>query len=510
MKKFLSIMVSAVMLVTMLSIGAAVSAKTSVSATKIRLSNVSKGVKITWNKAKGAKKYVLKRKLSGAKKYSVIKKFKNAKAKSYTDTKAKVGKKYTYVLTAVNGGASAASESKSIIRLKAPTKIKVKAVSNDDYESYFKVTWNKSKGAKGYKVYRSVYDGKKYGKYKLVGTEKNTSYEDEDYIYSSTAGKYVKYKIAAYSGSSLSAMSAASSKSAMLDDILPDCGMNNDYTGIKISWSGSTGATGYELYRSVDNNKNYKLIKKSTKFQSEKDEILVNKYYYEDKDVSYGKTYYYYVKAYNKYTDSKGKIKDFEESFLCREYDLLLETGEDNASTVLSCLINLAESMNYGYKTSVTSDDENIVKVQTDTDNDGVKTLKLIGVNEGYTFINFISSYEDYPEISNTARIRIKVQKDPVYALELKAGESSNPSAAFKDISDTDEIGQFLLYLDNSVQIEATSEDESIVKIEGEGSDLKLTGVSAGVAKVRLKMSFKLGNTNVDILDYTFKALVTE
>ena len=123
MRKSFSIFLSSLIIISIISAGTTAFAKESVSAAKIKLANTSKGVQITWNKAKGAKRYELLRKASGAKKYSVLKSL-NAKAKSFIDKKVKAGKKYSYALKAINGGASASSESKSIMRLTAPKNIK--------------------------------------------------------------------------------------------------------------------------------------------------------------------------------------------------------------------------------------------------------------------------------------------------------------------------------------------------------------------------------------------------
>ncbi|MBR2108438.1 MAG: hypothetical protein IJ932_00605 [Ruminococcus sp.] len=506
MKKLISIILSAFMVISMFSFGAVASAKTSVSATKITLSNVSKGVKITWKKAKGAKKYELRRKLSGAKKYTVVKKFSNAKAKSFTDKKVKAGKKYTYVLKAINGGVSATSPSKTIVRLKAPTKLKVKAVS-DDFESYFKITWSKVKGAKGYKVYRSDYNGKKFGKYKYICSESSNSCEEWYYSESSAAGKYCKYKIMAYNGSSKSAMSAASSKIAMIDNVwLMELEMNDDYSGIRVSWDEVKGATGYEIYRTGGKNTLFSMIKKSSAFSYTKDEYGDIEYYYEDKDVSFGSTYTYYVVAYSKYARSSAKSEDCIDSIFCREYDLLLETGEDNANTFLSGFINLNESITEA-ACKVTSDDESIIKVETDTDTSGNKTLKLIGVKPGDTTVRLVYeySYGSETETLEYLKFRIRVQDEPVYGARLKVGETANLSASFTDLFGAD-LGESLKLTADTLQITTTSEDEDVVKADGS----TLTGVSAGETKVRMVINIKQGIVNATIMDFTFKVLVTE
>ncbi len=123
---------------------------------------VSSGVKATWKKAKGAKKYNVYR---GTKKVATV------KGTSYTDKKAKTsGTKYTYKVKAVNGkSTSVFSNKKSTVYLAAP-KVKVSVTGNTAT-----VSWNKVKGAASYNFYTQKFFGSKSKATVVKGT--STKYD---------------------------------------------------------------------------------------------------------------------------------------------------------------------------------------------------------------------------------------------------------------------------------------------------------------------------------------------
>ncbi len=159
-----------------------------------KISNTSSGVKITWGKVSGADSYEVYRKVKGGS-YSKI----GTTSKTYfTDKKAKSGKKYYYVVKAVNeAGKSASSSSKSILYLADPTLKTAKST-----KSGVSLKWTKTTGAQGYVIYRKTGSGS----YKKLKTEKgvsNLSYVDK----SAKKGKKYTYKVKAYYSKTYSAYS---------------------------------------------------------------------------------------------------------------------------------------------------------------------------------------------------------------------------------------------------------------------------------------------------------------
>lgn len=157
--------------------------------------NTTSGVKLTWSKVTGAKKYYVYRKTTNGE----WKKLATVTSTSYTDKSAKSGTSYQYRVRAISGdNKSAYGVSISKRFLSAPKLAKISAS-----KSGVKTEWNKVKGAKGYYVYRKSGSGD----WKKVGTVSDgskLSYRDK----SAKKGVTYKYSVIAYNGKTTSARSA--------------------------------------------------------------------------------------------------------------------------------------------------------------------------------------------------------------------------------------------------------------------------------------------------------------
>ncbi len=158
------------------------------------ISNTEYGVKITWGKVKGADKYYVYRKTSSGS-YSRI----GSTTKTYyTDKTAKSGKKYYYIVKAVNeAGGSVSSSSKSIYHL-ADTTLKTPSSTKRGVV----LKWSKVTGAEGYMVYRKTGTGS-YSKIATVKGNSKVTYTDK----SAKKGKKYTYKVKAYKSKTYSAYS---------------------------------------------------------------------------------------------------------------------------------------------------------------------------------------------------------------------------------------------------------------------------------------------------------------
>lgn len=164
------------------------------------ISNTTSGVKITWGKVSGADKYYVYRKTGSNGKYSKIATVKGNSKVTYTDKKAKSGKKYYYYVKAVNeAGSSDASKSKSILYLADTTLSTPKSTKNG-----VTLKWKKVTGAEGYVVYRKTGSGK-YEKIATVKGNSKVTYTDKK----AKKGKTYTYKIKAYKSKTTSAYSNA-------------------------------------------------------------------------------------------------------------------------------------------------------------------------------------------------------------------------------------------------------------------------------------------------------------
>lgn len=129
-----------------------------------KVENKATGVKLTWKKVSDATGYVVYRKNSGSKSWKKIKTVRGASKTTYTDStvKSKHGTVYSYRIESyksVNGQtAKAVSKEKKILRLTAPTKLKI---ANQKGRK-LSVTWKKQKKISGYQIQYST--GKTFAK----------------------------------------------------------------------------------------------------------------------------------------------------------------------------------------------------------------------------------------------------------------------------------------------------------------------------------------------------------
>lgn len=159
---------------------------------------------------------------------------------------------------------------KQAVKLKAPGKVKV----SPSYDR-IKLSWSKSKNAKGYEVYRAT---RKKGSYKRVKTTKASSWTDKKV----TAGKTYYYKVRAYSESRGKKQYSAYTKvqKTIARPSAPSLKLKASKSGIRAKWSKVRGATKYPLYRANAKNKKYRRCKEGRKTN------------YTDRKVRKGKTYY--------------------------------------------------------------------------------------------------------------------------------------------------------------------------------------------------------------------------
>ena len=224
-------------------------------------------IKLTWTKASDVTGYYVYRSTDG-KKYSKIKTLK-AYTTAYTNTSLTAGKKYYYSIASYKNtstGAVAIGPKSSAINITTTSSSSVPAPSNLKVAEYsnsaIKLTWTKAPDVTGYYVYRST-DGKKYSKIKTLKAY-TTAYTNT----SLTAGKKYYYSIASYKNTSTgvaigpksSAVNALTISSSKLSYPSGFAVKEVATDAIKLVWNKSSNASGYYIYRSIDN-KNFSKIK---------------------------------------------------------------------------------------------------------------------------------------------------------------------------------------------------------------------------------------------------------
>ena len=262
--------------------------KTSVGVPEITsVENGADGVVVKWSTVKGADKYYLYRKTDKTswKKIKTTKKL-----KTYTDTTAKNGTKYTYMVKAVDGKkVSQYYAGEKITCLGAP---KLSSVKN--YTSSVKINWKKVSSADGYYVYRKGETGSWKQIAKVKGGSK-VSYTDKTVSCSET----YNYTVRAYDGKVKGCFNNSGIKTIFLKNPAGLTAENSEL-GIVLNFNKVDAAQSYDIYR------------KTLEGEWEKISSVVgaDATSFIDLDVADGETYIYSIKAlsgeYSSYFNKNG------------------------------------------------------------------------------------------------------------------------------------------------------------------------------------------------------------
>ncbi len=201
-----------------------------------------------------------------------------------TDTTVKEGKTYYYFVAAYDsntGRLSAYSAAKSVnvqAAIAAPT---ISSITTDG--STVSLKWNAVTSATSYRVFRADSANGQKTKIKTVGTLYCTDTTVKE-------GKTYYYFVAAYDSNTgrLSAYSAVKSIRVQLTLATPVItSATSNGTNVSIKWNAVTGATSYRIFRADSKTGTKKLLK------------TVGTLSCTDTTATAGKTYYYFVAAYN-------------------------------------------------------------------------------------------------------------------------------------------------------------------------------------------------------------------
>ncbi|GEM_PF-1625312 len=201
--------------------------------------NTADGVKISWNKVKGASEYYVYRK-GGDGKYTRLGKS-SGNTLNYTDKTAESGSTYTYTVRAVSGNSIGTYKSTSTIYCLAYPVIS--SVSN--VQNGIHISWNKVKGASEYYLYRKGSDGV-YSRLASV-SESTLSYTDKKAV---NGEKYV-YTLRAVNKNTISAYHSLKGIVCLSVPVLDKAASKQD--GMHISWKSVKGADAYYIYRKTGN-----------------------------------------------------------------------------------------------------------------------------------------------------------------------------------------------------------------------------------------------------------------
>lgn len=217
-------------------------------------------INVKWQEVKGATGYKVYRKKAGEKDFTALG---VVKGTTYKDDSAQVGQEYYYTVRAYVGETSnlGSFDKNGIKGVALPKKPKLKTAESVDFNA-IKVTWKKVDGASGYYVYRKA-DGEKYFK-QIAEVNGNKTFTSTDL--SATTGVKYQYTVRAYrnrNGKPYAGLYDSKGVTATACTKAPTIksGVSTVSDKLKLTWSKVNGATGYNVYRKLENDKSYKLIK---------------------------------------------------------------------------------------------------------------------------------------------------------------------------------------------------------------------------------------------------------
>ena len=250
----------------------------------VSFSNVSTGIKVSWSKVASVDGYRVYRSTYTNGNWSKWKNMGTAASTktSWVDGSVKSGQKYKYTVRAVNGSyLSSYVNPSGLLYLAEPL------VGTKNGSGNIAVSWTKSEGAKGYRIYRSEYTNGKWSSWKNLGTLKSnkTSWVDK----SIKSGVSYKYTVRAVNEKTLSSYTKTYNYYSLAQ---PKAKAANALKGVNVSWSTVSGARSYNIYRSEYKNGKWSSWSKISNVNAAKTSWV-------DSKATSGKTYKYTVRAVN-------------------------------------------------------------------------------------------------------------------------------------------------------------------------------------------------------------------
>jgi Zn-dependent protease with chaperone function/fibronectin type 3 domain-containing protein len=217
-------------------------------------------VRVTWTASTGATSYKIYRATSQGANYTYIGQISTNFYEDYVND----DNVYWYKVRAINsyGGSGYSNADSGYMgngtqtqRLSPPGNV---AASDGEYTDVVSITWTASSGATNYKVYRATSEN---GSYSYIGQSSSSPYDDYD---SDTYTFW--YKVKASNSSGDSEYSSADSGYKSTGPQLPEIPLNlsaSDGTYpdmVRVTWTASTGATSYKVYRATSKTGTYTLL----------------------------------------------------------------------------------------------------------------------------------------------------------------------------------------------------------------------------------------------------------
>jgi fibronectin type 3 domain-containing protein len=278
---------------------------------------------------------------------------------TYTDSGLNPGAVYYYKVSGVNSGGegpqstvySASTQGAGGELPSAPASVSAAALSS----SVIELSWATVSGAVSYRVYRST----DAANYTLIGFPTGTSYTDGGLSASTTYHYKVSAVNAKGEGPQSQIASAVTSGGGGYPPQAP-AGLkisSPSSSGIGISWTSTSGASSYKVYRANSSSGSYGLIGTTGSVS------------YTDTSVTGGASYYYRVSAVNANGESSRSASAF--GFAASYYELSYHTGKQ--------VMNMTSGGKHYYRLAVSSGTSYTIEWQTGYYNDGSTVTSASG-----------------------------------------------------------------------------------------------------------------------------------
>lgn len=269
----------------------AVSGKTlaGTSITKIVPTSASKET-ISWKKIKEAKGYEIYQSTSKDGKYSKIKTISSNKTTSYKVTGLKAGTKYYYkVRTYIKVNGVKGYGDYSVVRGARVGKKPV-ITAEGTTGTKIKISWAAVKDAAGYDVYRSTSEKGTYSRIKTLKADA-VSYTDSRLKMTKKYYYKVEAKMKGYKATGTAGMSKVAGAYPVRETQIVSVEANEEET-LAVNWKKVKNITGYEVYRSEEEDGAYDLLETITDYSVDS---------YVDSTAGKSKIYWYKIRLVNTY-----------------------------------------------------------------------------------------------------------------------------------------------------------------------------------------------------------------
>lgn len=219
-------------------------------------------IHLTWDEQQGVVGYLLYKSKDGGKSFTPIKQVLAGEKTEYQDKEVELNANYLYYVRAFSNFENKIICGDESAQVKQQTPLETPVLTKASNVSYnsIKLQWNSVPGAAGYQVYRSLTKDGKFEKIAELTDGKATTYTDCKCDLGIPYFYYIKACQALDSGKVYGDASGIQSAKTTPNRVGISGTTSNNDTEVTLKWSKSSGAQGYEVYKSQSASSGYQLV----------------------------------------------------------------------------------------------------------------------------------------------------------------------------------------------------------------------------------------------------------